>query len=174
MTSYGDPHAGNGYDDEQYRQSYPAPVQNSGRASVPSDDYGYDYSSSNQADHGQYSANGGYGQGGGYGSADQNGYDQGYGQAPVNPRSARLPGARRSAPPPGGRASAVRPGGRASALPPGGRPSAAGPACAPRASTWRTASSRPARARVPKPVKAASPARRNVTSSPSRSPRWQC
>ncbi|WP_155369225.1 transglycosylase domain-containing protein [Catellatospora vulcania] len=88
MTSYGDPHAGNGYDDEQYRQSYPPPpVQNTGRASVPSDDYGYDYSSGDQADYGQYSANGGgYPQGGGYSGADQNGYgDPGYGQAPVSP-----------------------------------------------------------------------------------------
>src|SRR6478672_10325310 len=87
MTSYGDPNAGHGYDDEQYRQSYPAPAQSSGRASVPSDDYGYDYSSSDQADHGQYSANGGgYPQGGGYSGADQNGFgDPGYGQAPVNP-----------------------------------------------------------------------------------------
>ncbi|MEU8078179.1 transglycosylase domain-containing protein [Catellatospora citrea] len=88
MTSYGDPNAGSGYDDEQYRQSYPEPTQSSGRASVPSADYGYDYSSSDQADYGQYSANGGgYApQGGGYGGADQHGYgDQGYGQAPVNP-----------------------------------------------------------------------------------------
>ncbi|MFC7764456.1 transglycosylase domain-containing protein [Catellatospora bangladeshensis] len=106
MTSYGDPHAGNGYDDEYYRQSYQPPAQNSGRASVPSDDYGYDYSSSAPSDYGQPSSGngGGYGGQGGYGQSapgygdqgygggqagyggGQGGYgDQGYGQAPVSP-----------------------------------------------------------------------------------------
>ncbi|MEU7824070.1 transglycosylase domain-containing protein [Catellatospora sp. NPDC049133] len=127
MTSYGDPHAGNGYDDEQYRQSYPAPVQNSGRASVPSDDYGYDYSSSDQADYGQYSANGGgYAQGGGYGGADQNGYgDQGYGQAPVNPPISPAAG-RASVGASAGRATVGGSAGRASVGAPAGRASVPG------------------------------------------------
>lgn len=128
MTSYGDPHAGNGYDDEQYRQSYPAPVQNSGRASVPSDDYGYDYSSSDQADYGQYSAsNGGYpAQGGGYSSADQQGYgDQGYGQAPVNPPISPAAG-RATVGASAGRATVGAPAGRATVGAPAGRATVGG------------------------------------------------
>ncbi|GAA2351263.1 penicillin-binding protein [Catellatospora methionotrophica] len=129
MTSYGDPNAGHGYDDEQHRQSYPAPAQSSGRASVPSDDYGYDYSSSDQADYGQYPANsGGYPpQGGGYGSADQQGYgDQGYGQAPVNPPVSPAAG-RASVGASAGRATVGGVAGRASVgAPPAGRASVGG------------------------------------------------